>query len=169
MRSVTWFRWLGLLSIALGVSAPLVAQNGVEGKIATHSPKDAYEKPRVNWIVEPVSVGPRNPALYVPYRGGDFSPADGDVVVVDVTGTPSYDGSGAACNIRITIPAPADRDNFNGIGWDVTLTATNPSLPQRDGGAHHGCERQRLYPASWCRRCLPGHGYLQQRGRGQAV
>ena len=127
MRSVAWYRWLGLLSIALGVSAPLVAQNGVEGKIATHSPKDAYEKPRVNWIVEPVSVGPRNPALYVPYRGGDFSPADGDVVVVDVTGTPSYDGSGAACNIRITIPAPAGRDNFNGIGWDVTLTATDPS------------------------------------------
>jgi hypothetical protein len=127
MRSATWFRWLGLLMIALGVSAPLVAQNGGQEKIATPSPKAAYEKPRVNWIVEPVNVGPRNPALYVPYRGGDFSPADGDVVVVDVTGTPSYDSAGASCNIRMTIPAPAGRDNFNGIGWDVTLTATSPS------------------------------------------
>jgi|FaiFalDrversion3_1042247.scaffolds.fasta_scaffold04185_2 hypothetical protein len=39
MRSVTWFRWFGLLSIALGVSAPLVAQKGVEGKITHPSPK----------------------------------------------------------------------------------------------------------------------------------
>jgi hypothetical protein len=127
MRSATWFRWLGLLMIALGVSAPLVAQTGGQEKIAPPSPKAAYEKPRVNWIVEPVNVGPRNPALYVPYRGGDFSPADGDVVVVDVTGTPSYDSAGASCNIRMTIPAPAGRDNFNGIGWDVTLTAIGDS------------------------------------------
>jgi len=127
MQSRVCLRWIGLLLIAFCVSAPLVAQKDVEGKIATPPPKDAYEKPQANLIVEPVHVGPRNPALYVPYRGGDFSPADGDVVVVDVTGTPSYDSAGASCNIRMTIPAPAGRDNFNGIGWDVTLTAFGAS------------------------------------------
>ncbi len=121
MQRNGWFRWMGLISIALCVSAPMLAQKGVP------SPKDQFDKPRPTLIVEPVNVGPRNPALYAPYNGGDFSPASGDVVVVDVTGTPSYDSAGASCNVRLTIPAPAGRDNFNGIGWDVCLTATSPS------------------------------------------
>jgi hypothetical protein len=70
MRSATWFRWLGLLMIALGVSAPLVAQNGGQEKIAPPSPKAAYEKPRGNWIVEPVYVGPAQPRSVCPLLWG---------------------------------------------------------------------------------------------------
>ena len=121
MRNALCFRRLGLLLAALSVSVPMMAQKEAP------SPKDSFEKPRPTLIVEPVNVGPRNPALYVPYHRGDFSPASGDEVVVDVTGTPSYDGAGASCNIRMTIAAPAGRDNLNGLGWDVTLTAFSPS------------------------------------------
>jgi len=121
MKRATCFRWLGLLTAAFLVGAPMLAQKG------RPFPKHSLDKPRPTLIVEPVNVGPRNPALYVPYNGGDFSPASGDIVVVDATGTPSYDSAGASCNIRMTIPAPAGRDNFNGIGWDVQLTATSPS------------------------------------------
>jgi hypothetical protein len=121
MSNTQCFRWFGLVMAVLCVSAPMLAQKGAS------SPKDQLDKPRPTLIVEPVNIGPRNPALYVPYRGGDFSPASGDIVVVDVTGTPSYDRAGASCNIRMTIPAPSGRDSFNGIGWDVQLTATSPS------------------------------------------
>ncbi|MCS7065625.1 MAG: hypothetical protein NZL85_05050, partial [Fimbriimonadales bacterium] len=121
MRDAHCFRWLWLLMTAFVLSAPIVAQKGVP------SPKDQYDKPRPMLIVEPVSVGPRNPALYIPYNRGDFSPASGDQVPVDVTGIPSYDGVGAGCNILMTIPAPAGRDNFNGIGWEVQLTAYGAS------------------------------------------
>jgi hypothetical protein len=121
MSNTQCFRWFGLVMAALCVSAPILAQKGAS------SPKDQLDKPRPTLIVEPVNIGPRNPALYVPYRGGDFSPASGDIVVVDVADTPSYDSVGASCNIRMTIPAPSGRDSFNGIGWDVQLTATSPS------------------------------------------
>lgn len=121
MRNTNCFRWLWLLMAAFVLSAPIVAQK--DGS----SSEDQSEKPRPTLIIEPVNVGPRNPALYVPYRPGDFSPAEGDRVDVDVTGTPSYDGRGAACNIRRTVAAPAGRDSLNGIGWAVQLTATSPS------------------------------------------
>ncbi|GIV08295.1 MAG: hypothetical protein KatS3mg020_0819 [Fimbriimonadales bacterium] len=113
-----------LIACALALSSVGFAQKGQAGE-----KPDPYAKPIVsktqNWRVIPVNVGRRDPNQYVPYS--HFFPASGGTVDVDVAGTPSYDGVGVTCNVRLTVPAPSGKDAWTGVGWDVTLTAYSPS------------------------------------------
>ncbi len=112
---------LGVAVVAVGCVA--FAQKGGTASEKT----DPSAKPRPTLQVEYVHVGPRNPALYTPIRnGGDFAPAEGNQTTIDVTGTPSYGGLGDTNNTRLSINVGSD-DLWNGMGWDVTITATAPS------------------------------------------
>ncbi|GIV11295.1 MAG: hypothetical protein KatS3mg020_0786 [Fimbriimonadales bacterium] len=113
-----------LIVCALALCSVGFAQKGQAGEKPDPNAKPIVSKTQ-NWRVIPVNVGPRNPSQYVPYS--DFFPASGGTVDVDVTGTPSYDGTGASCNVRLTVAAPSGKDAWTGIGWDVTLTAYDPS------------------------------------------
>ncbi|MEJ5384716.1 MAG: DVUA0089 family protein [Fimbriimonadales bacterium] len=105
---------------------------GFAQKGLTHEKPDPLAKPdptvkTLNWRITPIKVAPRNPADYVPYNPrGDFFPASGSLTV-DVAGTPSYDSAGASCNVRLTRAAPGGKNRLAGIGWDVQITAYDPS------------------------------------------
>ncbi|MCS7190292.1 MAG: DVUA0089 family protein, partial [Fimbriimonadales bacterium] len=72
-----------------------------------------------------VYLGPRDPSRYIPYS--DFFPASGGSTSVNVANTPSYDGFGASCNVRITVAAAGGKSQWVGVGWSVRLTASAPS------------------------------------------
>jgi hypothetical protein len=122
------YRWRSVLAFVMALCVAGFAQKGqVQDKPDPLAKPDPTVKAQ-NWRVTPIKVAPRNPADYVRYTPrGDFFPASGGTVVYDVTGTPSYDGAGASCNVRVSIPAPNNKTHFSGIGWDVQLTAYSPS------------------------------------------
>jgi hypothetical protein len=122
------YRWWSFLALATVLCAVGFAQKGqVQDKPDPLAKPDPTVKVQ-NWRITPIKVAPRNPADYVRYTPrGDFFPASGGTVVYDVTGTPSYDGADASCNVRVSIPAPNNKTHLSGIGWDVQLTAYSPS------------------------------------------
>ncbi len=75
--------------------------------------------------VSPVYLGPRDPSQYTPYSG--FFPASDSTATIDVSNTPSYDGFGAACNVRVVVPVPGGKNQWSGVGWRVRLSAFSPS------------------------------------------
>jgi hypothetical protein len=113
-----------LIVCALALCSVGFAQKGQAEKPDPDA-KSVATKNTQNLRIIPVNVGRRDPSQYVPYS--DFFPASGGTVDVNVAGTPSYDGAGASCNVRVTVAAPSGKDAWTGIGWDVTLTATSPS------------------------------------------
>ncbi|MDT7960923.1 MAG: DVUA0089 family protein, partial [Armatimonadota bacterium] len=122
------YRWWSFLALVMVLCVAGFAQKGqVQDKPDPLAKPDPTVKAQ-NWRVTPIKVAPRNPADYVRYTPrGDFFPASGGTVVYDVTGTPSYDSTGASCNVRVTIQSPNNKTHFSGIAWDVQLTATSPS------------------------------------------
>lgn len=123
-----YYKLCSVVVLAMALGATVFGQKG----LSLDKP-DPLAKPDPTMKVQnerytPVKVPPRNPADYVPYNPrGDFFPASGGTVVVNVAGTPSYDSAGASCNVRITISSPGGKTHFSGIGWDVQLTAYSPS------------------------------------------
>jgi hypothetical protein len=122
------YKWRSVLAFVMALCVAGFAQKGqVQDKPDPLAKPDPTVKAQ-NWRITPIKVAPRNPADYVRYTPrGDFFPASGGTVVYDVTGTPSYDGEGASCNARVSIPAPNNKTHLSGIGWDVQLTAYDPS------------------------------------------
>jgi hypothetical protein len=122
------YRWRSVLAFVMALCVAGFAQKGqVQEKPDPLAKPDPTVKAQ-NWRITPIKVAPRNPADYVRYTPrGDFFPASGGTVVYDVMGTPSYDSAGASCNVRVSIPAPNNKTHFSGIGWDVQLTAYDPS------------------------------------------
>ena len=114
-----------LLVCALALSSIGFAQKGQAGEKPDPNAKPVATKNTQNWRVIPVNVGRRDPSQYVPYS--DFFPASGGTVTQDVSNTPSYDGLGATCNVRVSIAAPSGKAAWTGIGWDVQLTAFGTS------------------------------------------
>jgi hypothetical protein len=122
------YRWWSFLALATVLCVAGFAQKGqVQDKPDPMAKPDPTVKAQ-NWRITPIKVATRNPADYVPYTPhGDFFPASGGTVVLNVAGTPSYDSRGASCNVRVSIQAPNNKTHFSGIGWDVQLTAYSPS------------------------------------------
>ncbi len=84
------------------------------------------EKPRAGrHVLTPVQVAPRNPHLYTPFRS-DFLPASSDIVF-GLNNFASKDAVGAACNLRFSVQSTVQNAQWQGLGWDVHLTAFGDS------------------------------------------
>jgi hypothetical protein len=118
------YRWWSFLALATVLCAVGFAQKGqVQDKPDPLAKPDPTVKAQ-NWRITPIKVAPRNPADYVRYTPrGDFFPASGATVTVNVAGTPSVDGQGADCNARLVVDAPSGYSYWNAFGVDVQLTA----------------------------------------------
>ncbi|MEJ5294500.1 MAG: DVUA0089 family protein [Fimbriimonadales bacterium] len=121
------YRWLSLLVFTLTLAVVGFAQKGLNREKPDPLAKPDPTVKALNWRITPIKVAPRNPAHYQRYAPrGDFFPASGSLTV-DVTNTPSYDSAGASCNVRLTLAVPSGKDRLAGIGWDVQITAYDPS------------------------------------------
>ncbi len=121
------YRWISLLALTTVLIGVGFAQKGLSSEKPDPLAKPDPTVKALNWRITPMKVAPRNPANYQRYEPrGDFFPASGSLTV-DVTGTPSYDSAGASCNVRLTLTVPSGKDRLAGIGWDVQITAYDPS------------------------------------------